>query len=173
MEITPNLSMKTERITDIASAEAIMPPRAVARATKTLTARLPLDLHEHLRLVSEAGAGDVTKALIAILKLHRDGGSGGQDLKAISRGMRAMADLVAEQTQRIQDLSDQLTLARAEQGRAASEASRTISDLIELFREGGTDVDQELSARTPQAAPSQIAWGTDDDPLPAPSRRTA
>lgn len=163
--------MNTQRNTGIQSGEAFEAPRAVARATKTLTARLPLDLHEHLHLVSKAGAGDVTKALISILKLHRDGGSGAQDLKSISRGMRTMADLVTEQTQRIQDLSDQLTVARAEQAKAASDAIQTINNLIELFREGGTEMETEDAGQVAPAAPAQTSWGSDNDPLPSPIRR--
>lgn len=163
--------MNTQRNTGIQSAEEFKAPRAVAKATKTLTARLPLDLHEHLHLVSKAGAGDVTKALISILKLHRDGGSGAHELKAISRGMRAMADLVADQTQRIQDLSDQLTVARAEQAKAAAEANETINNLIELFREGGSDMESEEAGQVVPAVPALTGWGSDNDPLPSPIRR--
>ena len=163
--------MKTDRITGLQAVESFEAPRAVARSTKTLTARLPVDLHEHLRQVSAAGGGDVTKSLIAILKLHRDGGRSGNALQGVERNMRTVIDLVDQQARQIQVLSDQLVLVRAEQARSSDELNKTLGSLVDLFRDGGTDQDEDeadAGAVTPTpAAPVK----PEIDALPSVSRR--
>lgn len=163
--------MKTDRITALRAVETFEAPRAVARSTKTLTARLPVDLHEHLRQVSAAGGGDVTKSLIAILRLHRDGGRSGNAIQEVERNMRTVIDLVDGQARQIQVLSDQLVLARAEQARSTEDLNRTLGALVELFRDAGTDLEEdEADGGSVSPTPTAAAKPAPDD-LPSVSRR--
>jgi hypothetical protein len=160
--------MKTARKTP--TSEAAPQPRlsASAGATRSLTVRLPVDLHEHLQSLVQAGAGDMTKALIAVVRMHRDGTQGSAELAKLATSFGGLNRQVAGLEGAVSHLRDEISLARGSQGRTLDQVAKTLGMLFELLRDGETMVDEPASSGTSsrQPAPSSPEFGgTADMPV--------
>ena len=157
--------METERITDGPIIEPTEAPRAVARSTRMFSARLPLDLHTHLKRVAAASGMDVTLALCGILQTHRDGTLNRSAREAQTRvaALEAQVDALKE---RLGDLTDLVVASREERQEAAARTEQLLSSLVDLIRNAVVEeVDEEGGRRT--AAPVAEAAPAPSSPQPA------
>ena len=162
--------MKTERITSDPGIEPTEAPRAVARSTKMISARLPLDLHTHLKRVAAADGMDVTLALCVILQTHRDGTLNRSAREAQSR-VAALETQVDALKERLGDLTDLVVASRQEQSSAAVRTEQLLVNLVDLIGNAVVEQDEEAGGRGPApAAAPDSSTPQAADLLPSPVR---
>jgi hypothetical protein len=160
--------MKAERKTpQVAVARG---PRlsGAANASRSVTVRLPVDLYEHLQDVATAGGSDMTKALVGLIRLHRDGSQGAAEVAQMAAGVAQLAAQMADITASLGDLRDEVSLVRGHQGKSIDNVDTTLKLLFALLRDGVPETNIESSGTSslqPVSSFESEFAGTQDLPV--------
>lgn len=145
------------------------PPRlaTVASPTRSVTIRLPVDLYEHLQDAAHAGSGDVTKALIAVIRQHRDGSQGAEEVGRLASGVGELTIQMEGICNALGNLHDEITLVRGSQGKTLKEVARTLNMLFILLRDSEQVVESEQSGNSGRTSvqPDSEFGGTAEMPV--------
>ncbi len=132
-------------------------------ATRSLTVRLPVDLYEHLKRLAHAGAVDKTKALVAVLRMHRDGTHGIAEMAKLATSVSGLNRQVGDVEGAVYRLRDEISLIRGRQGKTLDDVAKTLVMLFELLRDGESIAEAPSSSGVPPCLPAPSSRGLQGD----------